>query len=72
MCFLFRCTKPDPPPQSDQTEIYADLWTLAGLLAPISFVAKNRSELQKLMRRLASPVNLGTRRPEVAVFIVAG
>jgi hypothetical protein len=75
MCFLRNCDPRDPqaikPPAAHQSTIYANLWSLAALLAPVSFVLDDDEELTALIRDVTRSAKLEMSKPIVGGAVVA-
>lgn len=75
ICYLRRCATPNPRAvqlsREDQDEVKTTLWTLAGLLAPISFVVDDTDEIQKLIREVTRHAQFSTSNPKAGGAVVA-
>ena len=62
MCFLRNCDPGKPqaakPSANHQSEIYRNLWSLAALLAPVSFVLDDAAEINALIRDVTRSAKL--------------
>ena len=76
MCFLKNCDPQDTrfakPPSDATTAIYANLWKLAALLAPVSFVLEDDDAINKMVTSATRSAKVDKSNPTVSGAIVAG
>lgn len=71
MCFLHRCTSPPAPNENERRGIGDHLGRIAALVAPVSFVVDDSSEIQAMIQKAASAARIPSNHSTVAVSLVA-